>query len=108
MGPFRLDPSHNADREEECLATQTFELLSAPGIPTHQGEGSMCDSTLDLVWTSYTASLQHTFQGTHINWAGSLGSDHALIRTYTTTPFKVQGHKEDKINKFDTNISTEA
>ena len=47
---------------KEWLATKTFELLSALGIPTHQGEGSAHDSTLDLVWTNYVASLQHTFK----------------------------------------------
>ena len=100
-------PSHHADRVEEWLATQTFELLSAPGVPTHRGEGGARDSTLDLVWTNYAASLQNTFQGALIDWGGSLGSDHALIRTIATTPHKARANKVDRQVRYDMNISRE-
>ena len=105
--PSGWTPSHYADRVEEWLATQTFELLSAPGVPTHRGEGRARDSTLDLVWTNYAASLQHLFHGTHIDWEGSMGSDHALIRTIATTPNKARTNRIDCQIRYDTNISRE-
>jgi hypothetical protein len=74
--------SPTADRVEEWMATQTLTLLSAPGVPTHHGENRGHDSMLDLVWHNLALEVQSTFQGTHIDWGGSLGSDHALIRTY--------------------------
>ena len=105
--PLGWTPSHQADRVEEWLATQIFKLLSAPGIPTHKGEGRARDSTLDLVWTNYTASLQHIFHGAHIDWAGSLSSDHTLIHTLATTLSKARVCREDRSVKYDTNISAE-
>ena len=105
--PSGWTPSHNADRVEEWLATQTLELLSAPGIPTHRGEGGACNSTLDLVWTNYAASLQHIFHGAFIDWGGSMGSDHALIRTIASTPNKARTNRADHQIRYDTNISQE-
>jgi hypothetical protein len=75
--------SHAADRVEEWLATQTFNLLSTPGVPTHRGENGGHDSMLDLVWHNLASESQATFQGAHVDWTGSLGSDHALVHTYT-------------------------
>jgi hypothetical protein len=94
-------------RLEEWLATQTFSLLSHPGIPTHRGENGARDSTIDLVWCNFAASIQGTFQGAHIDWAGSLGSDHALIHTIASTPLKLNRHREDRTNRFDMSISAE-
>jgi hypothetical protein len=71
---------------EEWLATQTFLLLSQPGIAMHKGENGARDSTIDLVWCNFTATIQGSFQGAHINWVGLLGSDHALICTIASTP----------------------
>jgi hypothetical protein len=92
---------------EEWLATQTFSLLSQPGIPTHRGENGARDSTIDLVWCNFAATIQGSFQGAHIDWAGSLGSDHALIRSIASTPIHLARHKEDCTNRFDMSISTE-
>ena len=105
--PTDWTPSHNADRVEEWLATQTFTLLSVPGIPTHRGEGGARDSTLDLVWCNFAASIQHTFLGAQVDWKGSVGSDHALIRMTASTPLKVKRRREDCTNRFDTDISME-
>ena len=105
--PMDWTPSHNADRVEEWLATQTFTLLSALGIPTHRGEGGVRDSTLDLVWCNFAASIQNMFLGAQVDWKGSVGSDHALIHTTASTPLKVKQRWEDHTNCFDTDISTE-
>jgi hypothetical protein len=99
--------SHAADRVEEWLATQTFSLLSAPGIPTHCGENRGCDSTLDLVWHGLASEAQSTFQGAHVDWAGSLGSDHALIWTYAVPLTRLVRQHEDHTNQFDTDIDLE-
>jgi hypothetical protein len=92
---------------EEWMATQTFSLLTQPGVPTHRGENGARDSTIDLVWCNFAASIQGSFQGAHIDWAGSLGSDHALIRTITSTPIQLSRHKEDHTNCFDMSLSAE-
>jgi hypothetical protein len=81
--PLDWAHSHAADRVEEWMATQTLTLLSAPGVPTHRGENSGRNSTLNLVWHNLALEAQSTFQGAQVDWAGSLGSDHALICTYT-------------------------
>jgi hypothetical protein len=100
--------AHSADRVEEWLATQTFFLLSAPGVPTHRGENGGRDSTLDLSWHNLASEAQSTFQGAHIDWAGSLGSDHALIRTYTVPQTHLIRQREDRTNQFDMDIDPEA
>jgi hypothetical protein len=100
-------PSHAADRVEEWLAGQTFSLLSAPGIPTHRGENSGCNSMLDLVWHNLASEAQSTFQGAHIDWTGSLGSDHALIHTYAIPKAHLIRQQEDQTNQFDTDIDPE-
>jgi hypothetical protein len=99
--------SHAADRVEEWLATQMFILLSVPGVPTHQGENGGCDSTLDLVWHNLASEAQATFQGAHVDWPGSLGSDHALIRTYAVPQTHLIRQCKDQTNRFDQDIDPE-
>jgi hypothetical protein len=61
--------SHAADRVEEWLATQTFTLLSAPGVPTHRGENGGRDSTLDLVWHNLVLHFaKRCPTWTHVMW----------------------------------------
>ena len=106
--PKDWTPSHGVDRVEEWLATQTFNLLSTPGVPTRRGEGGARSSTIDLVWANLAATVQGTFQGAHVLWNESIGSDHALIRTLACTPYKVKRHREDRTNRFDTDIDADA
>jgi hypothetical protein len=100
-------PSHAADQVEEWLAGQTFSLLSAPGVPTHQGENGGRDSTLDLVWHNLALEAQSTFQGAHVDWTGSLGLDHALIRTYAIPQTHLVQQQEDRTNQFNTDTDPE-
>jgi hypothetical protein len=88
-------------------AAQTFSLLSTPGVPTHRGENGGRDSTLDLVWHNLASDAQSSFQGAHIDWAGSLGSDHALIRTYAVPQVRLIRQREDRTNRFDQDIDPE-
>jgi hypothetical protein len=76
------------------MATQTFDLLSKPHIPTHMGEGGACNSTIDLVWRNMAAQIQGTFVGEEVNFGDSVGSDHALIRTMASMPVPV--YKSDR------------
>jgi hypothetical protein len=99
--------SSTSARIEEWLATQTFSLLSQPGVPTHRGKNSARDSTIDLVWCNFATSIQGSFQGAHVDWTGSLGSDHALICTIASTPLRLIRHREDHTNRFDMDISAE-
>jgi hypothetical protein len=97
--------SSTALKLEEWLAAQTFTMLTQPGVPTHRGENGARDSTIDLVWINFAASIQNSFQGAHVDWEGLLGSDHALIRTFVLTPMCIQCNKEDRTNRFDTAIT---
>jgi hypothetical protein len=76
-------------------------------VPTHRGENGGRDSTLDLVWHNLASEAQATFQGVHIDWAGSLGSDHALIRTYAVPQTRLIRQREDRTNRFDQDIDLE-
>jgi hypothetical protein len=76
-------------------------------VPTHRGENGGRDSTLDLVWHNLASEAQATFQGAHIDWSGSLGSDHALIRTYAVPQIRLIRRQEDRTNRFDQDIDPE-
>jgi hypothetical protein len=62
---------------------------------------------LDLVWHNLTSESQATFQGAHIDWNRSLGSDHALIRTYAVPQTRLIRQREDRTNQFDQDIDPE-
>jgi hypothetical protein len=62
---------------------------------------------LDLVWHNLASEAQATFQGAHIDWTGSLGSDHALICTYAVPQTRLIRQREDRTNCFDQDIDPE-
>ena len=47
------------------------------------------------------------FLRAQVDWKGSVGLDHALIHTTASTPLKIKWRREDRTNRFDTDISTE-
>jgi hypothetical protein len=100
--------SNGAHRLEEWMATQTFALLNKPRIPTHMGEGGARNSTIDLAWSNMAALMQGTFFGATVDFGGSMGSDHTLIRVIASMPVHLGRTPEDCINQFDTDISVEA
>ena len=71
-----------ADRLEAWLASQTFSLLSEPGKPTRRGTtaANERDSVLDLIWINLAAEQMLLFALPEVDWLGSLGSDHTLLR----------------------------
>jgi Endonuclease-reverse transcriptase len=62
---------------EEWAITQGLDLLNTPGIPTHRGDRRQRDTTIDLIWINEAAIHDNTFQDLKIDFAASLGSDHA-------------------------------
>jgi hypothetical protein len=106
--PMGWDTSRGAHRLEEWAAAQTLELLSKPRIPTRMGEGGGRNSTLDLAWCNMAALIQGTFVGAEVDFGGSQGSDHALIRTIASTPVPVSRAPVDRTDRFDTDIDAEA
>jgi hypothetical protein len=54
------------------------------------------------------AQIQGTFVGAEVDFGGSQGSDHTLIRTITSTPVLVYWPRADCTNRFDTDIDAEA
>jgi hypothetical protein len=63
MGWATLRGTHGL---EELMASQTFELLNKPRIPTCLGEGGACNSTIDLAWSNMAALIQGTFFGAQV------------------------------------------
>jgi hypothetical protein len=106
--PTGWDMSQGAHRLEEWAASQTLDLLSKPRIPTRMGEGGGCNSTLDLVWCNMAALIQGTFVGAEVDFRGSQGSDHVLIRTIASTPVALSHAPADRTDRFDTDIDDEA
>ncbi len=105
--PLGWTPSTGTVEFEEWAATNTLELLTIPGLPTRRGQEAQNqrDSTLDLVWRNFAAVVRGTFQGALVDWTGSLGSDHALIRSLACTQFHVRSPRTEQTNSFDTDIS---
>jgi hypothetical protein len=106
--PTGWDTSRGAHRLEEWTATQTLELLTKPRIPTCMGEGGGRNSTLDLVWCNMAALIQGTFVGAEVDFGRSQGSDHALIRTITSTPVSLHRALTDRTECFDLDINEAA
>lgn len=105
--PPDLNPSSRAQHLEEWAATNTLELLTTPGVPTRRGEGNQRDTTIDLTWCNFSASLNDTFVGAIIDWEGSLGSDHALVRTLAYTQERARPPREARSNCFDLDMDGE-
>ena len=62
---------------EEWAIAQGLDLLNTPGIPTRHGDRRQRDTTIDLIWINEAAMHDDTFQELSIDFAASLGSDHA-------------------------------
>ncbi|KAH9025146.1 hypothetical protein EDB84DRAFT_1564157 [Lactarius hengduanensis] len=104
--PLGWNASSGAEALERWAATNTLELLTIPGLPTRRGQAAQNqrDSVLDLVWRNFAAIVRGTFQGAMIDWPGSFGSDHALIRTLACTPLHEKPPKTDATSRFDLDI----
>jgi len=62
------------------MAAKGLVPQSTPGEVTRPGHNGERPSVLDLTWLSGAALLFHQFLPPVVDWAGSLGSNHALIR----------------------------
>ena len=102
---FPRSPTSN--RIEEWAAGNGLELLTTPGVPTRRGEGGQRDSTIDLTWRNFVASLHNTFQHTTPDWEGSVGSDHALIQTLAITECDARPPREAWSNSFNLDVEPE-
>jgi Endonuclease-reverse transcriptase len=72
--------SHWANRIEEWAATNLLTLANNLGEITRRGVEHERDSVLDLAWYNKAAIQAATFTDMRVDWAGSLGSDHAMLR----------------------------
>jgi hypothetical protein len=73
-------PSLWAGRLEEWVIGNLLVLANEPGVITRRGAEHERDSTIDLTWYNDAAIGNATFGNWSLDWAGSLGSDHALTR----------------------------
>ena len=102
--PPGWNPSPKATLLEEWAATNVLELLTEPSVPTHRGEKGARDSVIDLTWRNLMAAELATFNGAELDWAGSINSDHALVRTTACPSAHVSHTKTDRTNVFDTDL----
>ena len=79
--PPDLTTSPRARDFEAWAAAQTFDLLTSPGDVTRQGFNGERSSTLDLTWHNLAASMTTPLTPPTIDWASTIRSDHAGIRT---------------------------
>jgi Reverse transcriptase (RNA-dependent DNA polymerase)/Endonuclease-reverse transcriptase len=88
--------SPQATQFEIWAATNLLTLANNPGEVTRRGAEHERDSVIDLAWYN-DAAIQHaTFTGLEVDWAGSLGSDHAMLRiTGNPTETFIPDHYED-------------
>jgi Reverse transcriptase (RNA-dependent DNA polymerase) len=55
-------------------------LANTPGEITRRGTGQDRDAVIDLAWYNDAAIQSATFTNLEVDWEGSLGSDHAMLR----------------------------
>ena len=72
--------SSGATRLEEWAAMNLLTLANNPGEITRKGAGQDRDSVIDLAWYNEAAIQSVTFTSLEVDWEGSLGSDHAMLR----------------------------
>ena len=65
---------------EEWAEANLLNLANNPGDITRRGAEHERDSVIDLAWFNDAATQGATFAGLEVDWAGSLGSDHAMLR----------------------------
>ena len=78
--PPDIRRSTQATRLEVWAATNLLTLANNPGEITRRGADQERDSVIDLVWYNEAAIQATTFTGLQVDWTGSLGSDHAMMR----------------------------
>ena len=79
--PENITRSPNAHRFETWAADQTFTLQTAPGTITRRGREDERSSTLNLTFHNLAVEMSLVITPPTLNWAASIGSDHAGIRT---------------------------
>ena len=94
--PGNWDLTPRVNMFEGWAASQTFEFLTVPWTITRQGIETDRPSPLDLTWRNLSAAIGPTFYGVEVDWPGSLGSDHVLIRTQATTALNSRPPKEER------------
>src|SRR5712671_1898760 len=78
--PEGITPSAWAERVEEWAIGNLLVLTNEPGVFTQRGANHERSSTIDLTWFNDAAVEDAVFSNWTLDWAGSLGSDHALTR----------------------------
>jgi hypothetical protein len=94
---------------EEWAVSQTLDLINHPGTPTRHSDSRQKDSTIDLIWVNEAATIDDSFRDLRVDFAASLGSDHAgmwithhlpTTTTDTTTPLNPPYMIQDAAHKY--------
>ena len=102
--PTGWTPSPRAHTLEEWAAGQTLELQTTRGDITRRGGQGECSSTLDLTWHNFAASLTIDITPPTLDWAASLGSDHARIRTIWILNGTVRPERLQNLSTYKTDL----
>jgi Endonuclease-reverse transcriptase len=78
--PPNIPQSPWANRLEEWATTNLLTLANNAGEITRRGAEHEKDLVIDLAWYNEAAVWAATFTDLHLDWASSLGSDHAMLR----------------------------
>ena len=68
-----------AGQLEEWASRNLLALANNPGEIMHRGAEHECNSVIDLAWFNKAAIQMGMFSDLQVDWAGSLGSDHACL-----------------------------
>ena len=93
--PPNILRSYWAGRLEEWASTNLLTLANNPGEITCRGTEHERDSMIDRAWYN-TAAIQSTmFSNLEVDWDGSLGSDHTMIKVSGHLPAPTSSPKEE-------------
>jgi hypothetical protein len=84
-----------ATQIERWAAINILPLANTPGEVTRKGAEHERDSVIDLAWYNEAAIQFTTFSDLKVDWAGSLGSDHAMLTISGHAQEEVIGHNDD-------------
>jgi Endonuclease-reverse transcriptase len=68
-----------ANRVKEWAATNLLTLANNPREITRRGAEHERDTVIDLAWYNEVVIQNATFSDLHLDWEGSLGSDHTML-----------------------------
>ena len=99
--PENIPRSANAHKFEAWVADQTLSLQTTPGTITRRGREGERSSTLDLTFHNMATKTHTVITPPVVDWAASVGSDHAGIRTFWIPETAIRLQRLPPLRAFD-------